>query len=147
MYLKLFSIFGFFAYISSFGTGPRKVDTLVIITGGNGVLGKALIEESVNRNYEVVCGYRNFSRCFNALKHLSIPISMYPCDMHNTDFSDFIENLKIKYVRESNEMSIVLINNAAICTGDSTLEALQESLYVNCVGPIRLSFQLADFVR
>ena len=126
---------------------PRLDGLRVMITGGNGVLGQALIQHAVDTMTAttIFATYRTSSKCNlkdTAVDHPSIIpllLDVNSDTIYNNALSDFFVN---QPEMVASDHPFVLFNNAGVCLPGNTLSALQTSLLVNCWAPALLSHAL-----
>lgn len=107
----------------------NKMNT-VIITGGTGGIGKALIHQYVQNGYQVVFTYHSKKEAANQImsKYPDGKVSGYQVNVKNLEeIQKFVENVKRKYGGID-----VLINNAGI-TDDVYFMMMNESRWNNII--------------
>ena len=114
----------------------------VMITGGNGVLGQALIQHAIHTKTTstIFATYRTPSKCniiYDDNPPTVIPLML---DLNDETNHNMLSNFFVNYPEViSSDKPFALFNNAGVCIPGNTLSALQTSLLVNCWAPALLS--------
>lgn len=137
------SPFHIYFFLVLFLLVPRLNGLRVMITGGNGVLGQALIQHAVDtmKATTIFATYRTSSKwnMNNDPSIIPLLLDMNSDTKHNNKLSHFFINHP-EIV--ASDQSFVLFNNAGVCLPGNTLSVLQTSLLVNCWAPALLSHAL-----
>jgi short-subunit dehydrogenase len=139
---SLRSVTFLFLVWSLVGCSAKPIKT-VVITGSTGVIGKALAQQVIRiKDIETFIAGRDEERLRTLFNDLISDTQAVP--MTNILRSDFncersLSTLSLPLLYTTKSRNAMLINNAGIYIPGNSVESLERSLRVNCVGPARLS--------
>ena len=126
--------------------------TALIITGGTGSLGQAIIQSKLLKDHLILSSYRNETKLSSSMKCLSssnsnyvIPFQLELDRIHNNNLQ--LDNLYKHLDSHINDLDhVILVNNAAISLPTTDHQSLISTLTVNCYAPYLLTQALIQYI-
>ena len=138
--------------ISSLASTHFPSRTALIITGGTGSLGQAIIQSNLLNDHLILSSYRNETKLSSSMKCLSSSSSdnviPFPLELgHIHDKKLQLDNLHKILDSHINDLDhVVLVNNAALCLPTTDPRSLISTLTVNCYAPYLLTLALIQYL-
>ena len=127
--------------------------TALIITGGTGSLGQAIIQSNLLNDHLILSSYRDEAKLSSFIKTLSssrsynvIPFPLELDHIHDNKLQlDKLYNILDSHINELEH--VILVNNAAICVPTTDHQSLISTLTVNCYAPHLLTQALLQYIQ
>ena len=136
--------------ISSLASTHFPSRTALIITGGTGSLGQAIIQSNLLNDHLILSSYRNEAKLSSTIKSVAcnnnvIPFQLELDRIHNNNLQ--LDNLYKHLDSHINDLDhVILVNNAAISLPTTDHQSLISTLTVNCYAPYLLTQALIQYI-
>ena len=126
--------------------------TALIITGGTGSLGQAIIQSNLLNDHLILSSYRNEAKLSSKMEAVSsssnnnvIPFQLKLDHIHDNKLQlDKLYNVLDSRINELEH--VILVNNAAICLPTTDHQSLISTVTVNCYAPYLLTQALIQYI-